>query len=380
MQTNLNVELIRAIWEVVPREVSALILRFCFPNNALDTAGCILSPDYRSAINACREMPQKVVCIGDLHGNADELVSLWSRLKENMGEKGLAEAAVIFLGDYCDRGPNTKGVYDFLIHVDDTRKLDPNSGGTYFISGNHDFAFASFIGCLPIEGESPIDLDATKPAYYTDGFWPFKVDGGMHYQGRRWGGSAIYHASHTFDSYGVDMCYGEKEEIREQLIEAVPKSHKEFLKELKWIHVQPVPFPPGYVVAVHAGLEKSRDLTDQLEALHNRDLAADILFKKKCKERVIPFVGRTSVEPMHEELQGRAILVSGHHGFFHMEGDRIICDKSGGHAGPRRPLEAIILPERKIIGHCEPPKPPANLAFLKQIMKPKKKKKKKSTT
>ena len=77
-----------------------------------------------------------MVCIGDLHGNADEMVALWSRLKEHMGEKGLAEAAVIFLGDYCDRGPNTKGIYDFLIHVADSRKLDTNSGGTYFISGN----------------------------------------------------------------------------------------------------------------------------------------------------------------------------------------------------------------------------------------------------
>jgi hypothetical protein len=51
--------------------------------------------------------------------------------------------------------------------------------------------------------------------------------------------------------------------------------------------------------------------------------------------------GRAEVEAMHPELEGRAVLVSGHHGWLSLEGDRLICDSSGGYA--HKPLEAIIF-------------------------------------
>ena len=55
----------------------------------------------------------------------------------------------------------------------------------------------------------------------------------MHYQGRRWGGSMTYSANTTFQSYGVDFEISEK--ARQKFIDAVPNSHKTFLKELKWV-------------------------------------------------------------------------------------------------------------------------------------------------
>ena len=44
------------------------------------------------------------------------------------------------------------------------------------------------------------------------------------------------------------------------------------------------------------------------------------------------FSGRGLVQPMHPELKGKAVLVSGHHGYTEATNNmtRIICDTSGG--------------------------------------------------
>ena len=60
----------------------------------------------------------RIVCIGDLHGNITELRSLWHALENKLGTE-LEPATVVFLGDYCDRGPDTKRVIDWLIDLRD---------------------------------------------------------------------------------------------------------------------------------------------------------------------------------------------------------------------------------------------------------------------
>ena len=50
---------------------------------------------------------------------------------------------------------------------------------------------------------------------------------------------------------------------------------------------------------------------------------------------------------MPEQLEGKAIMVSGHFGVRYIDGDRIINDRSGGNS--EKPIEAFILPERTII-------------------------------
>lgn len=57
--------------------------------------------------------------------------------------------------------------------------------------------------------------------------------------------------------------------------------------------------------------------------------------------RLEAFSGRLEVEPMHPDLAGKAVLISGHHGWQSVQGDRIICDASGGKTD--KPLEAIVL-------------------------------------
>ena len=71
---------------------------------------------------------------------------------------------------------------------------------------------------------------------------------------------------------------------------------------------------------------------------------------------------------MHPELAGRAMLVSGHHGFTRLQGDRVIMDTSGGRVGDEWPVEAIILPARTVVGSKPAPAPRAaarNLARMR---------------
>ena len=77
------------------------------------------------------------------------------------------------------------------------------------------------------------------------------------------------------------------------------------------------------------------------------------LIDRGDKGRNPAFCGRTDVLPLPPELQGRAMLVSGHHGFAdlaHGHADRIVCDRSGGTPKEDRPLEAVLLPERTVVG------------------------------
>eukprot|EP00929_Paragymnodinium_shiwhaense_P118057 TRINITY_DN8965_c0_g1_i3.p1 TRINITY_DN8965_c0_g1~~TRINITY_DN8965_c0_g1_i3.p1 ORF type:complete len:194 (-),score=15.05 TRINITY_DN8965_c0_g1_i3:568-1149(-) len=180
----------------------------------------------------------------------------------------------------------------------------------------------------------------------------------MHYQGRRWGGSHTYSAGQTFASYGVRF-QGEatSPDVRQSLIDAVPREHQDFLQSLEWVHDSEVPFPPGRLVCVHAGLRGDTGSEEQLAALKRRDPRdANVLYQDD-PGRFPAFSGREDVLPMPEDLAGKALLVSGHHGHLDVPpangsaaSDRIICDASGGHPSEERPITAVVLPQRLVVG------------------------------
>jgi len=58
-----------------------------------------------------------VICIGDVHGNLKQMKMLWKVLQRRYSKETLQRANIVFLGDYCDRGPDTKGVLDWLIKL-----------------------------------------------------------------------------------------------------------------------------------------------------------------------------------------------------------------------------------------------------------------------
>lgn len=163
------------------------------------------------------EEERAVICMGDIHGHHAKLRSLWSNLRAAIPAPAFDAALVVFLGDYCDRGPDTRLVLDFLLSLP---SLHPSQTHV-FLCGNHDFAFSAFVGALPPPPDgSPFSATWAEYAPNEEREGWFKGDGyeTMHLQGRRWGGlirdrfnpkkgmdfmGSIYDAAPTFESYGV---------------------------------------------------------------------------------------------------------------------------------------------------------------------------------
>jgi serine/threonine protein phosphatase 1 len=73
--------------------------------------------------------------IGDIHGEYDATARLYDKIV-NLVEGGIDPAfggTIVFLGDYIDRGKDTKKVLDFLMNLKDTDNLKH-----HFLMGNHE--------------------------------------------------------------------------------------------------------------------------------------------------------------------------------------------------------------------------------------------------
>ncbi|MBA0864640.1 hypothetical protein Goshw_004867 [Gossypium schwendimanii] len=127
-------------------------------------------------------------------------------------------------------------------------------------------------------------------------------------------------------------------------MEVVPKDHKKFLADVVWVHEEDdvcIETQEGVkhckLIAVHAGLEKGKNVREQLEFLKAKDVSVP---------QVTGLSGRKNVWDIPEELT-ETVVVSGHHGKLHIEGLRLIIDEGGGLEG--NPLAAIVLPSMKIV-------------------------------
>ncbi|CAH2054276.1 unnamed protein product, partial [Thlaspi arvense] len=293
-----------------------------------------------------------------IHGHISKLNKLWSNLQSALSPSDFSSALVIFLGDYCDRGPETQQVIDLLIKLPEEHPDQTH----VFLAGNHDFAFAGFLGLLPppLDGSEFKDTwDEFERNEEREGWYNGEGFEDMHVQGRRWAGTirvqfdsaigvvyngSIYDAGSTFESYGVP--HGSPD-----LIKAVPKSHKKFFEEMVWVHEEEdvcVETEEGLkqckLIAVHAGLERRTSVNEQLELLRARDTSIP---------KIQPLSGRRNVWDIPQELDDKqTVIVSGHHGKLHIDGLRLIVDESGGY--PDIPLAAIILPSKKIIRDTDP--------------------------
>lgn len=75
---------------------------------------------------------KKIFAIGDIHGMKNEVIYLLKNIEFSDEDK------IIFLGDYIDRGYDSKGVIDFLL------KFVREHPNTVFLKGNHEDMFLSF--------------------------------------------------------------------------------------------------------------------------------------------------------------------------------------------------------------------------------------------
>lgn len=58
---------------------------------------------------------QRIYAVGDVHGRADLLAALFTRIDNDLKARPVAQPVQILLGDYIDRGPDSRLVLDLLI-------------------------------------------------------------------------------------------------------------------------------------------------------------------------------------------------------------------------------------------------------------------------
>lgn len=100
-----------------------------------------------------RNIQSLIYAIGDIHGCLDPLKDLLKEINPS------AEDKLIFIGDYIDRGPNSRGVIDFLIALSVNKNC-------VFIRGNHEQMMMDYFADKP-EGKiwSMNGMDATLESY-----------------------------------------------------------------------------------------------------------------------------------------------------------------------------------------------------------------------
>jgi serine/threonine protein phosphatase 1 len=170
----------------------------------------------------------RTYAIGDIHGQLERLAEAHDLIARDRAAVGDKVAEVVHVGDLVDRGPDSRGVIDFLI-----------AGGArgapwVTLKGNHDRMFEGFLG---------------DPDHYDPG-----LRAGLHWIDPRLGGDE------TLRSYGVD---GARErmlfDLHDDAVRAVPESHRAFLAALPLMH------RAGDVLFVHAGIRPGVPLDAQTE-------------------------------------------------------------------------------------------------------------------
>ena len=166
-----------------------------------------------------------IYAIGDVHGHPDKLKGAWDRIADDKARHGTARAQVVHIGDYVDRGPDTRTVIDLLIGARD-------AGEPFvFLAGNHDLMMARFL-------DPSLEVDEKSAAID----WFRAQIGGKT----------------TLASYGVkDGLLTSRTKIQAAARDAVPSAHLAFLKSLKVSHSA-----PGLFFA-HAGIRPGVPLADQ---------------------------------------------------------------------------------------------------------------------
>ena len=249
-----------------------------------------------------------IVAIPDLHGQRAGLERLLARLGR-LPE--WARCAVVFLGDFVDRGPDVRGAIERVLDLLDRHAV------VAAVMGNHDLAL---VRAARLDGGAP-------SAYWLDGY------------------RLRYDHIPTFESYlGRPPRYEGWEGELEALREAIPAAHRDFLSGLPWVVEA-----PGHVF-LHNGLspELEQSAEEQLGALRRRRWDGSLTPRPGTRtaelwqEHYPVWLGadkRLSARPL--AAPGR-VQVTGHVQVAAPEVDavRIRLDTSGGYDGP---LTACLL-------------------------------------
>lgn len=162
----------------------------------------------------------RIYAVGDIHGRADLLAETIARIEDDLRRRPVKYAFEVYLGDYIDRGPDSKGVIDQLaVRLVQKRAI--------CLRGNHEAILEAFL--------------RSDPATI-----------------RHW---AQLGALHTLASYGVSLRTGAAAlspfELQKSLRHVFPRTHDLFLQCLR------NSFTCGDFLFVHAGIRPGIPITQQ---------------------------------------------------------------------------------------------------------------------
>ena len=167
---------------------------------------------------------RRIYCIGDIHGRADLLQDLQRRVVADAADF-TGQAVLIYLGDYIDRGLESRTVVELLYEG------PPGGFEAVYLMGNHEQTLLDFLR------------------------HPREVASWLIYGGRE-----------TLFSYGVDPGAPggrqDLEALRDALEARLPRHHLEFFESCRFLHQE------GDYCFVHAGIRPGVALGDQ----RNEDL------------------------------------------------------------------------------------------------------------
>lgn len=173
----------------------------------------------RSRMTPSTPAGQRIYAVGDVHGRADLLREVFARIDEDFRAYPTKNPLQIFVGDYIDRGPQSREVIDLLIMRQQKHEV-------VCLKGNHEALALQFLS-----------------------------DPGILSQWKSLGGDA------TLRSYGISSGRGEDARSQRETAlafhQALSESHRSFMEGLR------LSFTCGDFFFVHAGVRPRVPLDKQ---------------------------------------------------------------------------------------------------------------------
>lgn len=228
----------------------------------------------------------RTYAIGDIHGHIELLREAHSWIAADQAKHGAAP--IVHVGDLVDRGPDCRGVVEYL-------RAGIEAGQDWVVlKGNHDRMFTNYIR----------DINYHDPSLRTD----------LSYLHPRIGGAA------TLDSYGVRNAADRPlAPVHAEAVAAVPQDHLQFLEAL------PTYYQRGEVIYVHAGIRPGIAIEQQAED--------DLVWIRKGF--------------LEDTRDHGALIVHGHTAIDKPThyGNRVNIDSSAAYGGP---LSVVVLEDRQV--------------------------------
>lgn len=180
------------------------------------------SRDKALGATRCGRLPDglRIYAIGDIHGRFDLLQPVHAQIRRDLAARPAEQSIEIFLGDYVDRGPQSRDVVEWLI------RSEPACDERICLMGNHE----------------DLLLGGLADAAGTEAWL---VNGGI---------ETLLSYRPTPRASLADMTL---DDVRELFAEAFPESHRAFLSELSHMQIY------GGYAFVHAGIDPDRPIDDQ---------------------------------------------------------------------------------------------------------------------